>query len=134
MAIRMGRCVSMFMTGMWGDRSIYDLGGINLDFFNEGIRYAPLHATCGLKAIMIRVTGSAADIDYLAVRFGNGDVQQVPVREYFTPGSGSIWKPLVLNRNVGGVSLVTRSSFDRFCTNCGSGVSPNKFRIDPLCV
>ncbi|HEY8278204.1 MAG TPA: hypothetical protein VIH99_01185 [Bdellovibrionota bacterium] len=49
---------------------------------------------CGLTKFMVRVRNDGARIEYLSVIFGNGQSQQIQVREFFQRGSGSQWKDL----------------------------------------
>lgn len=40
-------------------------------------------------ALRVEVSQNAAEIDYLAVTFGNGEAQRLPLRAHFGPGAGS---------------------------------------------
>lgn len=51
--------------------------------------YIRLNNACNLTAFQIGVRGDAAEIYDLKVVFGNGDVQDIAVREHFMPGSDS---------------------------------------------
>ena len=47
---------------------------------------------------------------FIAVRFGNGDFQEIDVREHFTEGSYSEWKDLDGDKRcVGAIVVVGRS-------------------------
>jgi hypothetical protein len=48
----------------------------------------------GVSAIQLRVRRDGANIDQVHVQFGNGQVQQLHVRQYFTRDSVSRWIPL----------------------------------------
>lgn len=44
---------------------------------------------CGINSVLLKVRNAAVNIDYLSVRFGNGNTQELQVREIFKPGSES---------------------------------------------
>jgi hypothetical protein len=56
--------------------------------------------TCGLSQVMVQVVRDQVHIDYLGVQFGNGQIQNIPLRQRFANGSTSAWK--MLNLGAGG--------------------------------
>ncbi len=56
-----------------------------------------------VERLKIQVLQRAADVDYVAVQYGNGVWDRLPVRERFAPGSESRWIDLV-----GGARCVER--------------------------
>lgn len=68
-------------------RGIY-LGQTDLDFSRDP---DAIHVgrVCGLNSLQLTVIRNDAQIDYLLVRFGNGHIQQINVRDYFVQGSTS---------------------------------------------
>lgn len=74
-------------------------------------RYVNVANVCRIRQVKIQVKGDDARIDYLAIRFGNGQIQRVDVRENFRAGSESQWKDLSgQNRCIDGFFVVGRSS------------------------
>lgn len=47
-----------------------------------------------VSALKVRVQERRAHIDYVRVRFGNGQWEQLPIRNFFEPGSESRWVDL----------------------------------------
>lgn len=56
--------------------------------------YVGVSNACSLQQVRLRVTGDSARIDYLAVRFGNGNFQRIDVRANFAEGTSSAWRSL----------------------------------------
>ena len=56
-----------------------------------------------IERLKIQVLGRAADVDFVAVQYGNGVWDRLPVRERFAPGSESRWIDLT-----GGARCVER--------------------------
>ncbi len=50
--------------------------------------------TCGLSRVMVQVVRDQVHINYLAVEFGNNQVQNIPLAERFANGRASQWKDL----------------------------------------
>jgi hypothetical protein len=44
-----------------------------------------------VEKVLLKVKRNAADIDYLAVRYANGAIDRLPIRERFAQGSTSRW-------------------------------------------
>ena len=59
---------------------------LNFDRDADAIRVPHI---CGVTNIQMTVRGNDAQVDYLMVRFGNGSVQQLNLRDYFREGSSS---------------------------------------------
>lgn len=53
-----------------------------------------------LKAIQLRVAGNAIEMRDLKIVYGNGQVDDVPVRSIFRPGQTTRWIDLKGNRRV----------------------------------
>lgn len=51
----------------------------------------PASQACGLTAVQVQVFGGSAHIEYLDVRFGNGESQMLHVRENFAKNTKSRW-------------------------------------------
>jgi hypothetical protein len=55
--------------------------------------------SCGFErdmvaALQLRFSGDAVKIEYLEVEYGNGERDQLNVREYFNPGQATRWMDL----------------------------------------
>jgi len=59
------------------------------DFIHAGQCPSPMNRP--VEAVKIQVLHRVADIDYVAVQYGNGAWDQLPVRERFAPGTDSRW-------------------------------------------
>lgn len=76
-------------------------------------RYVNVANVCGLRQVKLQVRGDDARIDFLAIRFANGQFQRVDVRQNFRAGSESAWKDLAGNtRCIDGFYVMGRSSRD----------------------
>lgn len=74
-------------------------------------RYVNVANVCNIRQVKIQVRGDDARIDYVGVRFGNGQFQRVEVRDNFRAGTESAWKDLSgQNRCIDAFFVVGRSS------------------------
>lgn len=69
------------------------IGTVRLSEGNE-FEFKDVQNVCGLRKIRLFVTNDNAHIEYVAVRFGNGEYQNINVREHFARDSWSNWKDL----------------------------------------
>jgi hypothetical protein len=69
------------------------IGSVQL---SEGrsIEYKDVPNACNIHHVRLLVTNDNARIEYVAVRFGNGEFQNINVRENFAINSWSAWKDL----------------------------------------
>lgn len=64
--------------------------GTDYDFVNvNGTCHGPRNKR--VERILLQIRKNDADIDYIAVQYGNGVVDRLSVREYFRQGSSSRW-------------------------------------------
>lgn len=80
--------------GAAGNEDTILLGTTRMGNQRSGDRINLPQMVCGLTKFKIKVKQDEARIDYLAVQFGNGQTQQINVRQNFAPGSESNWKDL----------------------------------------
>lgn len=60
-----------------------------------------------VERVLLKVKHNAADIDYMVVRYANGGIDRLPIREHFSQGSTSRWIDLRAGeRCVSGLALV----------------------------
>ena len=69
------------------------VGTVKLSEGNE-LEYKDVRNVCGLRKVRLFVTNDHAHIDFVSIRFGNGEFQQINVREHFARDSWSNWKDL----------------------------------------
>jgi len=75
------------------------LGSVPLTTFDG--RDAITLPACGtlsnpnLRAVQLRVSQAPADIELVRVTFGNGQIEYLPIREQFLPGSETRWVQLM---------------------------------------
>lgn len=86
-----------------------NLGSVTL---REGFSFAIRSITpvCNISEVRLRVTRDAATINYISLRFNNGESQRLEVRQNFAAGSSSAWKDLKGNKRcISGFTIVGSS-------------------------
>lgn len=69
------------------------IGTVRLSEGSE-LEHKDVPNVCGVHHVRLLVTNDNAHIEYVAVRFGNGEFQNINVREDFARDSWSAWKDL----------------------------------------
>ena len=58
----------------------------------NGRIYVSTPRVCGISAIKVQVTGDSLRMRDFDILFGNGETQDIPMREMFRKNSESVWK------------------------------------------